>query len=257
MAIARYFRLSVFGGWDIGSEWYSEQWQFGISLIANTDKSPPPRDVIRAPLPNCDVVESGATLSSTNFQGSVGFEGTAGNAFTLLSQGNFAEQALTFWNAVKPSIAAAQQMEGVKITAYSGNPNTGGPEVINGSTMAYLKTPVPGTGTFRLPPQCAGVMSLRTVGRGPGARGRFYVPLTGATLSTEGTIDATKRNTWLLAMQTWGTSLSAQGAHIAVVNPKAFTYSGVTQYAMGNHVDTQRRRARAVAEEYTVVSALG
>lgn len=256
MAIARYFRLSVFGGFATGSEWAGETWQYGISLVANTDKSPPPRDVIKAPMPNCDVEPSGATGTSTNFNINAGFEGTAGNAFTYLSQGNLMESSLTFWNAVKASVANTQQMEGVKITAYERPAGGGTPQVINGSTVGYLKTPVPGTGTFRLPPQCAGVISLRTVARGPGGRGRFYVPLTGATLTAQGTIDDTKRNSWLLAMQTWGTSISAQGPLVVVANPLAYTYSGITQYGMGNHVDTQRRRAKGVPEGYTFVNAL-
>lgn len=257
MANARFFRLSVFGGYDPGSEWAQETWQFGFTSIANTDGSLPSRDAIKAPMPNCEVQPSNYVSSGGGWQRYYGFESALGNAFTATNQSAIMTALKAFWDSIKLYVAADQQMEGVKITAYQVGAD-GKPAVINGSTMGYLDTPAAGSSaSWKMPPQCASVISLQSGARGPGGRGRSYVPCTGATLGAGGVLGSTERTALLNAMNTLGTTLAGTPKTLLVVaNQFQFTYSGITTYRVGNHVDIQRRRVKSVPETYDVVNAL-
>lgn len=256
MANARFFRASLFGGFVTGSEWAAEQWQFGLSLVANTDGSPIDRAAIKAPMPTCEVLPTAEVQTSGVWDSNFGFTGIAGQQMQLGQQIVIANNLKAFWDSVKAYVTQDQQMEGVKITAYERGLD-GKPKVINGSSYLYLKAPAAGTKTtFPLPPQCCSVVSFRTGARGPGGRGRMYLPCTGAVLSTEGTLGSTEINALLTATQSLGSAISATGAQMVVANQSQFTFSSITQYGVGNHVDTQRRRATGVDEAYTYVNAL-
>jgi hypothetical protein len=169
----------------------------------------------------------------------------------------------THFDAHKAYMAPAQRMLGVRITAYEKFDNfitippQSYPKVINGSTLGFLKTPATGTATsFRLPPQCATVLSMRTGTRGPSGRGRAYIPCTGAQLSADGCVGATEQTAILNAAKAFDAALVARGVLNVVANQKQFTYSGITQYGIGNHIDTQRRRARGVPETYEFIAAV-
>lgn len=257
MVAARFFHIATFGGFDESSPWANETWQYGFSAVANTDTSLPTRDVVKAPCPNTQVEASTQISISGGFQWNFGFDGGAGNAMSTAFQNSIGVATKTFFDGVRPYMGSDQRMEGVKITAYQVGPN-GQPKVINGSTMGFLQTPVFGSSAnFRLPPQCASVISAQSGARGPGGRGRSYIPMTGATLTVDGEIGSTERTALLTAVNAYGQSLAGTSKILlAVVNRNAFTYSGIAQWRVGNHVDIQRRRANAVRETYDVVNAL-
>lgn len=257
MTAARFFHLAILGGYDTGSEWANEQWQFGFSCVANTDGSLPSRDVIKAPCPTADVEPSSYSNTATGYNWTFGFAGTTGNPFSTQLQQGMGTAFSTYFTALKPYIAADMRMEGVKFTAFERDAS-GKPKVINGSTFGFLTTPVYGSAAaFRMPPQCAVVVSAQSGGRGPGGRGRTYVPCTGATLTVDGTVGSTEAQAMLTATNVLGQSLAAnQKILLAVVNRNQFTYSGISQWRVGNHVDIQRRRVNAVRETYDSVNAL-
>lgn len=257
MANARFFRVAVLGGYVDDSEWASESWQYGFTLIANTDTSLPNRDVIKAPMPNCEVLPSSAIVSSAGWTRYYGFEGTAGNAMTTSAQ-TLIQAALTnHYDAIKTYLTTDHLLKAVKITAYGVGAN-GKPEVINGSTVMYKDVPSPGTAaTWRMPPQCASVISLQSGAKGPAGRGRAYIPCCGATLAVDGLLGSAERTALLNAQVSLGQGLAANAKALMVVcNQYQFTYSGIATYRVGNHVDTQRRRAKGVNETYDSVAAL-
>lgn len=257
MAIARFFRVAALGGFVADSEWAGEQWQFGFSFVARTDGGSPSREQIKAPTPECLVSPSGATQTTSTWQASYGFAGAPGNSMTTAQQINIANAVKAFWEAWRTHVFNEQELQAVKLTAYEQG-TSGKPEVINGSSYFQLVTPIPGGHTtFRLPPQCAVVLSQRTSGRGPGGRGRAYLPATGMQLSVDGTVPSAVKSSLLTAAQSLGTTISANAGLVSVVNQQAYTYSDVTMWGVGNHVDTQRRRAQGVPESYQFIGALG
>lgn len=120
-----------------------------------------------------------------------------------------------------------------------------------------------GEGSVRCPVQTSVVLSLRTAIPGSRFRGRMYWPAQGAQVTSEGRLGGT------LTVSAIATQASALLEAIAAASPGApsvfpAVHSGVadvitpvTQIAVGNVPDTQRRRRNGLAETYTVVDYAG
>jgi len=105
------------------------------------------------------------------------------------------------------------------------------------------------------PNQVALAISLTTgFTRGPAHRGRFYMPLPNTALAVDGLVSATDRDSVKASALTFVAALNAVSANaqIAVFSRKigAATNRMVTGVAVGRALDTQRRRRRALVENY-------
>jgi hypothetical protein len=119
-----------------------------------------------------------------------------------------------------------------------------------------------GTGTLRLPPQAAMVISLRTDVPGASGRGRLYWPATaGAVTSTfhvsaavPGVL-AADAATWLHAIEgILATNFPLIGFDLAVRSAKTKTTPHVVRLQVGDVIDTQRRRRDNIPEAYATVA---
>lgn len=123
-------------------------------------------------------------------------------------------------------------------------------------------TPLPGTGTVRMPPQSAQVFSLRTNTPGGSGRGRIYWPIIGQTLGSDLRIGSSSVTTNLTEMKTYLAAIeSALEAawpgsvfQLAVRSRATRSTPHVVRLQAGNVVDTQRRRRDTLAEVYSTVN---
>lgn len=118
-----------------------------------------------------------------------------------------------------------------------------------------------GNGTSVHPYQTAVVVSLRTFGVGPSARGRLYLPATGVPLqTTDYRIAVSSRDSILGAVKTYLSSIETAikvtlpEANLTVWSRKTANFHNVTSLQLGNVVDTQRRRRDTLIESYGSVS---
>lgn len=111
-----------------------------------------------------------------------------------------------------------------------------------------------------LPLQCASVISLRTSQVGRRGRGRFYLPgIPKTQTEDDGLLGSGYTGTGFTNVQTFLDDISFDSAipTVRVVNPivtgAPYTdYGLVSEIRMGNVVDTQRRRRRALVETYAI-----
>jgi hypothetical protein len=120
-----------------------------------------------------------------------------------------------------------------------------------------------GSTTQKKPFQICLVVSLFSAFAGPNGRGRFYVPVPAAVPGDDGRItaaaaaDAANRaKTMLLAAEaafpagfTAQVAVASGGSLVKAVPPALYQ---VTEVRVGDVLDTQQRRRRAVLETYTV-----
>lgn len=129
-------------------------------------------------------------------------------------------------------------------------------------TWNHQRVAAPGSaGTA--PAQQAVAISLRTnVKRGPGSHGRFFMPLGAVPIDgTFGTMSAPTvpdlRDSaviFLTALNNWP-GLDLDRPEVAVVSGLGSGHqTKVTSLAIGNVVDTQRRRRKSIPETYTAVA---
>lgn len=126
-------------------------------------------------------------------------------------------------------------------------------------SIANRATALPGTGSPKLPPQSAAVLSLRTNTPGASGRGRLYWPAMGPALTPSGrmvTADVVDRvaafKEYLLAMRSaLATAFPTIGFDLAIRSRTQQASPHVVRIQMGDVVDTQRRRRDALAETYT------
>jgi hypothetical protein len=119
-----------------------------------------------------------------------------------------------------------------------------------------------GSGTLRLPPQSAAVVSIRTNTAGGSGRGRLYWPSLGATLGTDGRITipavatfVTDFKSYLMGMRTdLATAFAPIGFDLAVRSKTTHTTPHAVRIQVGNVVDTQRRRRDALPEAYSTAT---
>lgn len=129
-----------------------------------------------------------------------------------------------------------------------------------GVSLKARSTPLAGTGTSALPPQCASVFSLRTNATGARGRGRLYWPATGLTLTSSLRMSSADQTAVLAAFQTYVSGLQtavATGGGIqsfAVRSKVSKTTPHVNRIQLGDVIDTQRRRRDSLPESYASVA---
>lgn len=123
-----------------------------------------------------------------------------------------------------------------------------------------LPNPISGTGTPRMPYQCAWVSSLRTGRPGGRYRGRLYWPCYAVAVEP-GTlrIPTNVVEAATADVATLLTALAGAAAPDAALLPAVVSITGghasrITTVVGGDIVDTQRRRRDALAEGYSVVA---
>lgn len=110
-----------------------------------------------------------------------------------------------------------------------------------------------GTGTATKPLQTAWVVSLLTGRPGRSYRGRLYFPAwANPVMATDFRIPGAARITVVGAMKTWLNAVEASAPGVGNMS-LADTWSFVTQLALGDVLDTQRRRRDAMLEQRTTV----
>lgn len=119
-----------------------------------------------------------------------------------------------------------------------------------------------GSGTLRLPPQSAMVISVRTDTPGASGRGRLYWPAMGATLDSSGRMFTPTPATLLNDFKTYlngirndlATAFPTIGFDLAVRSKTTHTTPHAVRLQVGNVVDTQRRRRDNLAEAYATTT---
>jgi len=121
--------------------------------------------------------------------------------------------------------------------------------------VVHADVPGGGPGSTPYPNQVALAVTLTTgFSRGPAHKGRFYLPLPGFVLGTDGTIAATNAAGLSTATDTFIAALNAMNSFskVAVMSRKAGApaHRLVTGNLVGRILDTQRRRRRSLVEDY-------
>lgn len=132
-------------------------------------------------------------------------------------------------------------------------------EDFNGTSVVRTAThdvnsPQPGQGVTSLPPQCSGVISLRTGQPGGRRRGRMYFPPFAATvLDAYGTFIFAARNALADSLSQYFTAFNGDATveSTAVVASQTGGFlSEIVEVRVGNIIDTQRRRRNTLPESY-------
>lgn len=247
MALATWCRMVLVGEITSG-QFAGESWQTGMSFV-DGDPFPTFPNVIRQPLQTFEADALGQQTSTADFDIAWAWEGDS--VQTKAHQEALAQEALVFWNAIKGKATNESRLIEIRIGAFDRNN-----KMINGNNVFALKVPVAGTvsGTSGMPPQIAVVASLQTGARGPGGRGRMFLPVNGCT-PTETILQPADQTLLLNAVLALTRSMNQSGsATAAVVNKNAQTYSSIRAVRVGSHFDTQRRRANKTPEQYQSAS---
>lgn len=246
MATARHGRTTMVWEWN-GTPWDLETAQSGCSWVTQ-DGGGVLAGAIRENLPSFDVRPVGRFQSTTNYNIDWAWEGTTvATPSDLILQ---ADEAVAFATAIRAFVPNNLRLTQIRSDAY----DIGG-DVINGANFFTLKTPLAGLGgTSYDAPAKALVLSLVTGARGPGGRGRMYLPLCAAAPSADGTVPSATITTLNNAGKTFLENFYPQNGTPAVVNKDKGTYSGVVACRVGNHFDSQRRRINQVPETYVSVN---
>lgn len=242
MVDARAVRLQVLGEHTSGL-YAGEIWQTGIHFVEGDAGGVFP-SAIREALPTFSVSPIGQSTEDANFQMDWAWKGDS--KLTQQNQIGIANAAVAWVNSLKALFTTNMRMTAVKLVAQEAGGRT-----ISGGNMFYLKSPVAGTAaaTSQQPAQLAVVCSLRTGARGPGGRGRMYLPLLGAAANGGGVPSAT-RTTVLAQTAAFVEAVRGIGPLAAVVNTAKQQYSALAYLEVGDLYDTQRRRVNGVRESY-------
>lgn len=254
MATATHARIVASGEFTTGP-WTGEMAQIGMSIIG-ADGTSFLTPAINEALPTftanpgggSEVVAGLGTVDYGSFNANPG-------AWSKANQKAFASALQTYLGVIKAHQASDFRWSELRLSAIQADGH-----VINGATVVTLATPIAGTdATMDFPPQLSCVQSLVTGGRGSRNRGRWYVPLhSGSGTATGGlmlTATSTTLNTAAKALRTAIQAAPDLNVDMAVVSSTHQTYSSITQFRGGNHIDTQRRRSYGVPETYTTLTA--
>jgi len=240
--VARYVRATLNGEFTAG-QWLGETASLGLSLVPVTAF-----DHINSPLLDFDADADGTAGAWSGGTFLLGWIGMMNSS----AQQGCAEALLAYANSIDVWQSDDFQWNEIRIAAIQANG-----DYVNGASIFTISSPVVGTAsTMSMPPQNAIVTSLRTGGRGPRNRGRWYTPVhTSAVLDSAGLLSSTTMtngNTFA------NTLLDAQAAlgpvTPVVVSPTHGTFSTITATAVGDEMDTQRRRWKDRPEQYTVAA---
>jgi hypothetical protein len=246
MAQARYCRMVLVGAYTSGP-FSGEIWQTGISFVGSEAPSNF-GESIREPLPRFTVEQEGNFDDGTTYQVDWAWQGVTKFAKPELT--SIADLGVAFFSGLKALVPAASRLEEIRLAAYKDDG-----KMINGNNVFRLKAPVAGTGNNAsgLPAQCCVVGSLQTGARGPGGRGRMYLPLTGITTAA-GLLSTTNRTTVLTQLATLVNAINDNTTAAAIVNRARMEFSTITSVAVGDEIDIQRRRSNRIDENYVTQS---
>lgn len=114
---------------------------------------------------------------------------------------------------------------------------------------------IPGTGANNLPNQCSMVISLLTAQAGRSRRGRMYWPWLVTPQGADGHVNTSTVQVFATAMGaalfTIGATSAGQPMQLVVHSRKLEEATLVTSLAVGNVIDTQRRRRNQLIESYS------
>lgn len=130
---------------------------------------------------------------------------------------------------------------------------------VSRTAVSFLSSGIAATGAPPcLPPECAVVCSLRTTTAGARGRGRMYTPPTrGSVLTDEGNLDSTTRDALALYMANFFSAINSDTTNlmkVGVYSKVAGQVYPVINVQVGNVVDSQRGRRRALVEAYKTVA---
>lgn len=167
----------------------------------------------------------------------------------LYAQVALADFNTHFWEAVsvKSYFPTATSFVGVKASQY----NSAGQTVAVWTEVD--SSPAPGTGVFALPPQNSLVVSLRTNTAGARGRGRMYLPGPAAVgLTNAGRLDTGARAAMVPALKAFFDAFNARANvfPVAVASSAGNFVTTVNTIALGDVIDTQRRRRDTLPESY-------
>lgn len=149
------------------------------------------------------------------------------------------------------AIHTAAKFSFVKVNAIA----TDGTYLGSGTNEATYADVSGGIGGAQPANQLALGVSLTTgFNRGPAHRGRFFLPLPGITIGTDGRMPTAVIDAVADSCDTMRTAVNSAGAgHVMVVMSRkagAPGHRAVTGFEIGQVVDTQRRRRRSLVEDY-------
>lgn len=238
--------------------WLGETAQFGLRLCIATVASAPAKGEIFTPGENGDVVADQGSASGTHGTLTRTFSfrrGAVGNPenWDATFQCDIAEDVWTFLDAIKADTRSTFSWTHVKQSPVAAT----GRAIMNSSVYTYT-TPIAGTATNMLPPQCAVAISLRAPVIGRRGRGRIYLPALNTAYADPDAVLSTSRATNL---RTYAKSLidglqNPGGTPytipiVSIMSADSATAVRPTQVRTGNRIDTIRSRREQVAESYT------
>lgn len=200
------------------------------------------------------VVLTGQFPSPSNEVWSVGFHYAPTDATPLLLPAEiqaWAVAAATYLGGAESTTASVSSQMGTGVTVNRldiyGYPDTGPATVQGSASLDYS-----GTGTVRMPQQCAMGVSLRTAFAGASRRGRFYWPCLAATLGTGGKMAVASNTAVQFAniLEGIGDAGGAAAMRPVVYSPTLDLLTPVTSVRVGDVIDTQRRRRDTLVESY-------
>nr|CRY97379.1 hypothetical protein [uncultured prokaryote] len=174
------------------------------------------------------------------------YAGAAGNQTTLdgiVSDVATALSGGTIGGTIRSLISSGGYITAVTGYSYA---DASSPAVLASSTVVNLA----GSGTGKLPYQCALVATLRTAVPSRRTRGRMYLPATGVTMGAGNVMTSPTVDSVATAVRDL-ISAPGEGVIPNVVSKAGSIMTPVTTITVDNKVDTQRRRAQSVAATVT------
>lgn len=165
----------------------------------------------------------------------------------------------TLWSGAANGFNGAWRFQGVKASLV----DTTGHIDVSETVFYTLPTPTTGNGgATSFPPQVSLVATLTTaIARGPGSKGRMFLPGVGWGIDSGAKIPGTNVNTLATALKTFLDAINASAdiPGSIVVNSaektgvpfRAALMTKVTGVKVGDVYDTQRRRRNQLKELYT------
>lgn len=268
MTALQHIYVTAHGSFDSGP-WVGESAQFGLRLsIAEASAQPAKGERFAMPL-NGDVqidqgVEAGTngtlTRTWTARRGPVGTPENCDAGFQI----DCAEDVRTFLNSCRTLVGPQFSWKAVKLAPIGlVSVTKNGVTTIEGRNLAAssvytFTTPMTGTGTYLMPPQCAMAISMRANIIGRRGRGRIYLPaLAQTSVSTDGTLSTTHTSTARTAFKTLIEALQQLPGSPDYTPLVVITSAGQTdairpvEVRTGNRFDTIRSRREQVPESYT------
>jgi hypothetical protein len=196
---------------------------------------------------------TGPILEQFSYRLNMSDPGTTQENFTLTAAQDFAADAVAFHGSVGGGMASMAVLTEVKLARI-------------GPLGTYLADPfiVPvnqpggGGGQVTHPFQIALAVSLGTARRGATGRGRFYLPLPSATITTAGVISTAARDGVATAVKAFlddlnnASGLDFTNSKVTVASSKGYN-SDVTEVRVGQVLDTIRSRRNNLVENYSAV----